>query len=58
MFCFTPLAAEGLPHMQCGLHAAEVEDPGNAKPHDDNTAPSKTVMLQEFYCTDKGSSRH
>lgn len=43
--CFTPLAIEGLPHMQSGLHAAEAEDADNARPDDENTSP-KLMILQ------------
>lgn len=44
--CFTPLAAEGLPHMQCGLHAAEVENSDNARPEVDHTSPAEPMILQ------------
>lgn len=44
--CFTRLAAESLPHMQCGLHAAKVEDSGNARSDDDNTFPAKQMISQ------------
>lgn len=53
--CFTPSAAEGLPHMWCRLHA-EVEDSGNARPNFDNISPAKLMILQWCYYADQADT--